>query len=320
MGGIGKTVAARLLADDLAIRRRYHDSIFWCTAGESLKAQEIENKQRGLLETLRDNAYNESLSQRWLSIDELRDAIARELDGRSVLIVVDDVWTSRDVRAFNIRSKGCAVLFIGRKNSGFEHNDVPVKNVELLGNEEAEELFRAYAKIDDSVPLDDIQQKILGHANCHVLGVVVAGSMVGQYPTRTALILDLFDKADVSRISAVVPDFRRSDVYPDQETNIFRIPQISFELLGDREKGFLSYLAIFPEDMPIPMEAIELFGPVAKLDELDVESCVKNLDDAALLTFHGMTEAYSPIVREEPLLSETYEQKPSSYVTFHDLR
>jgi hypothetical protein len=297
MGGIGKTVAARLIADDPAIRHRYHDGIFWLTVGENLKEEEIRNRQRGLLDALGGRGPGASSS-----IDELRDAITKELDGRKVLIIVDDVWTSNDVRAFSVRADGCAVLFTSRKSSGFELNGVSIKNIELLDKQEAEGLFRAYAGIADNVPLDDVRRKILGHCNRHALGVVVAGSMVGRYPTRSALILDRFDKTNVSSIVAAVPEYRRSSAYPSQETSLFRILQTSVELLDEREKNFLAYFAIFPEDTQIPITAIELLGPMAKLDELDLERCVENLDDAALLTFHRSAEA------------------SSSYVTLHDLQ
>ena len=51
------------------------------------------------------------------------------------------------------------------------------------------------------------------------------------------------------------------------------------------------------------MAAIELLGPMANLDELEINKCVENLDDAALLTFHRNAEEPS-----------------SSYVTLHDLQ
>jgi hypothetical protein len=86
--------------------------------------------------------------------------------------------------------------------------------------------------------------------------------MVGRHPTRTALILDRFDRADVSSIVAAVPVYRRSRAYPGQKTSLFRILQTSFELLDDREKSFLGYFAIFPEDTQIPTAAIELLEPM----------------------------------------------------------
>jgi hypothetical protein len=78
MGGIGKTVAARLLIDSAAIRRRYHDGIFWCAVGENLKEEQIKDRQRGLLSSLGCHGPPGTSS-----IEELREAMAKELDGRS---------------------------------------------------------------------------------------------------------------------------------------------------------------------------------------------------------------------------------------------
>jgi hypothetical protein len=298
MGGIGKTVAARLLADDPTIRHRYHDGIFWRTVGENGKQgkeEDVRDQQQELLKDLGGQTRGSSSS-----IDDLRDAITKELDGRKVLLVIDDVWTSNDVRAFSIRAEGCAVLFTSRKASGFERNDVPIKNIELLEEPEAEELFRAYVGIADNVELKYIQRKILGHCNRHALGVVVAGSMVGRRPKQATLILDRFEKADVSRIVAAVPEYRRSNDYPRQETSLYILLQTTSGFLDDRDKSFLDHFAIFPEDTQIPMAAIELLGPMAKLDDLEVEQCVESLDDAALLTLHRNVEP--------------------PYVTLHDLQ
>jgi hypothetical protein len=295
MGGIGKTVAARLLADDPAISRRFHDGIYWITVGENCKEEDLKARQRNLHADLGGQASPSP------SIDELRDAIVKELHARNVLIVVDDVWTSNDVRAFGIRSEGCAVIFTSRKSSGFDDNDVPTKNIELLSEPEAEGLFRAHAGIADDLALDDAQGKILRHCNRHALALVVAGSMVGRHPTRTGLILQRFENADVSKIVANVPQYRRSTAYPNQETSLFRILQTSYELLDESEKQFLPHFAIFPEDTRVPMTAIELLGPTTGLDELEIDRCVEKLDDAALMTYHRDGSA-------------------TPYVTLHDLQ
>ena len=88
------------------------------------------------------------------------------------------------MRAFTIRIEGCAVLFTSRRARGLERNDVQITEIELLDENEAEGLFRAYASIPDDVALNEPQRKILEHCNRHALGVVVAGSMVGRYALR----------------------------------------------------------------------------------------------------------------------------------------
>jgi hypothetical protein len=280
MGGIGKTVVARLLVEQEPVRRQFHDGVYWLTVGENKSLTEVESLQQKLLARLSGKLRTES------TLDGLRDAIDKELEGRSVLLIVDDVWTPNDVRAFDIRREGCAVVFTSRKRSGFDAHGVAVRDVEFLSQTEAETLFRDYADLSENAMLDETQRQILGHCNRHVLGVVIAGSMVRKYPQKTAFILDRFKRADVEKIVASVPEYRRSSAYPGQETSLFRIIGTSFDLLEKPQRDFFADFGIFPEDTPIPAEAIELLGFANGLDELESDERVKSLDDASLLTYH----------------------------------
>ena len=165
--------------------------------------------------------------------------------GRRVILIVDDVWTDEAVHAFDVRQEGCAILYTSRKRSGFDANNVPVNDVELLDPIEAEWLFRAYARIEEDQALSRNASKIMSHCNRHALAIVVAGSMLGKYPDEAALILERFDKADVREIVASVPDYRRSGAYPDQETTIFRFLDTSYNFLAVRERTLLSHFGIF---------------------------------------------------------------------------
>ena len=220
-----------------------------------------------------------------------------------MLFIVDDVWTPRDVQAFQIRSTGCAVVYTSRRRAGFDDRDVPVENVELLTEGEAEDLFRMHAKLADDAPFDEATRKILGHCNRHALAIVVAGSMLALHPGRGQLILRRFEAAKVQEIVASVPDFRRSESFPKQETSIFQIIKVSYDFLGEIEQAFLKRLAIYPEDTRIPLAAIEMLGNASGLDELQCEQTVLRLEDAALLTFHRESRSQS-----------------QSYVTLHDLQ
>jgi hypothetical protein len=290
MGGIGKTVVARLLVEQEPVRRQFHDGIYWLTVGENKSLTEVESLQQKLLARLSGKLHTES------TLDGLRDAIDKELEGRRVLLIVDDVWTPNDVRAFDIRREGCAVVFTSRKRSGFDAHGVTVKDVEFLSEAEAEALFRDYAGIPEKTPLDETQRKILGHCNRHALGVVIAGSMVRKHSQQAAFILDRFEKSDVARIVASVPEYRRSSAYPGQETSLFRMLQTSFDLLEETPKRLSTNFGIFPEDTPIPAEAIELLGLATGLDELEIDESIKSLDDASLLTYHDGDPARPPYV------------------------
>ena len=199
----------------MAVRRRFHDGVYWLTVGENKSLTEVEALQQKFLARLSGKSHVES------TLDGLRDAIDKT-KGRSILLVVDDVWTPIDVRAFDIRREGCAVVFTSRKREGFDAHGVALKNVELLDKAEAENLFRDYAGLPENVELDATLLQILGHCNRHALEVVIAGSMVRKHPQKTAFILDRFEKADVAKIVASVPEYRRSSAYPARKTKCGR--------------------------------------------------------------------------------------------------
>jgi hypothetical protein len=279
MGGIGKSVAARLLAEDDWVRRHFCDGIEWISVGENKTPQDVEALQANLLLRLGGRI------ERNQSLDGMRQAIEAELANRRVLFIVDDVWTPLAVRAFQFRAEGCAVLYTSRRRAGFDECGVSVRDVELLTEAEAEGLFRMHARLPAHGPLPPPAEAILRHCNRHALAITLAGSMLAQYPAESDLILERFDRADVEEIVASVPDYRRSQAFPDQETSIFRIMSVSADFLKPPEREFLRRLAIFPEDTPIPLAALELLAD-RSADRLTCRRIIDRLDDAALLTCH----------------------------------
>ncbi|MCK1642500.1 trypsin-like peptidase domain-containing protein [Bradyrhizobium sp. 157] len=279
MGGIGKSVVARLVAEDDWVRRHFHDGIEWISVGENKTLQDVEALQASLLTRLGGRI------ERYQSLDGMRQAIEKELANRRMLFIVDDVWTQLAVQAFQLRAEGCAVVYTSRRRAGFDECGVAVRDVELLTEGEAGELFRMHANLPANIILSSPAEAVLRHCNRHALAIVVAGSMLAQYPTEAELILERFNRANVDDIVASVPNYRRSQSFPDQETSIFRILSASFDFLKESDREFLGRLAIFPEDTPIPLAAIEILA--GKLvDRLGCRRLVARLDDTALLTFH----------------------------------
>jgi hypothetical protein len=85
------------------------------------KEEDIANSQRGLLDALGGHASGVSSS-----IDELRDTIAKELEGRGVFVIVDDVWAPDAVQAFSIHADGSAILLTSRRARDFELSGISV--------------------------------------------------------------------------------------------------------------------------------------------------------------------------------------------------
>jgi hypothetical protein len=298
MGGIGKSVAARLLAEDDWIRRTFVDGIEWISVGaEKSKAQgELEALQAGLLSRLGGRIERDQ------SLDGLRQAIARELAGRRMILIVDDVWTLLAIQAFQIQVDGCAVVYTSRRRAGFEKCGLPTRDIELLDVNEAGELFRMHANLPAGIAMSEAAAGILQHCNRHALAIVVGASMLAAYPTKADLILKRFSSANVEKIVASVPEYRRSQSFPDQETSIFQVIKVSHDFLTASDQDFLKRLAIFPEDTPIPLSALEILSEKT-LDSLECQENVTRLDDLGLLTFQSQVD-----------------NPDSSTITLHDLQ
>ena len=282
MGGIGKSVAARLLAEDDWVRRNFIDGIEWISVGGDKSQGELEALQARLLSHLGGRIERDQ------SLEGLRQAIEKELAGRQMLLIVDDVWTPLAIRAFQIQVEGCAVVYTSRRQADFNTCGLPTIDIDLLNVNEARELFQKHANLPGEIPLSTAANEILQHCNRHALAIVVGASMLAANPTEAESILRRFRSAKVEKIVASVPEYRRSDSFRHQLTSIFQIIKVSYDHLDDLEQIYLKRFAIFPEDTPIPFTAVEFLAGKA-LDRLGCIELVSRLDDLGLITFHSQS-------------------------------
>src|SRR5215475_6313181 len=110
MGGIGKTVLAKALTDDEAVRRAFPDAIVWITAGKERKRDLIE-EMREVAKALGDDfsGYDTPLACE----HRYRTIIAQ----KAALIIVDDVWSKADIEPLLADSPRSRFLFTTRDAS-----------------------------------------------------------------------------------------------------------------------------------------------------------------------------------------------------------
>lgn len=106
-GGFGKTTLAQALAFDDQVRTAFPEGVLWTTMGDNLGDAERLLRVQGLIKWWdpREGAGFPTLEA---ASSRLRELLA----GRRVLIVVDDMWQSADVRPF--LGAGSAVLVTTR--------------------------------------------------------------------------------------------------------------------------------------------------------------------------------------------------------------
>jgi hypothetical protein len=93
MGGIGKTVLAIDLVNDDEVRRAFPDGIFWLTLGQSIEPTKLQSELAGFVS---------GEAKAFATANEGGDQLRRLLEGKSCLLVLDDLWRPRDAEPFDV--------------------------------------------------------------------------------------------------------------------------------------------------------------------------------------------------------------------------
>jgi hypothetical protein len=110
MGGIGKTRLAQALCRDEVVQQAFPDGVIWISVGKE-PAHDLTTRLREAGKALQDDLarYENELAARNQFRTTIRD--------KAALIVVDDVWSARDIEPFRAESARSALLFTTRDTS-----------------------------------------------------------------------------------------------------------------------------------------------------------------------------------------------------------
>ena len=135
-GGFGKTTLARMVAHDPRVRAEFRDGVVWVTVGEDAGGPDLAAKLVSAARLFDPGA------------PEVTDplgagaVLGRVLDGRRVLLVVDDVWSTAQVEPFLIGGDRAVRLFTTRQ-PGVLPDGVARVRVDQMTEGEAHELLTA---------------------------------------------------------------------------------------------------------------------------------------------------------------------------------
>jgi len=277
-GGYGKTTLAKALCHDPEIRASFPDGILWTTLGENLKPGDLVAKVKELIYSLtQTNPPIESVD---VATAELRVA----LEGRRLLLVLDDVWFASDLNPFLQGGPDCARL-ITTRNEGILPPDVSGVAVDAMRQEEAIQLL--YYQVGSA---DDFKR--------HEQTLYNLVQSLKEWPLLIRMVNSIL-RNRVQKHKQALPDAlayleRELDKHgviafdPDQPHErheaVARTLEISFALLSEVDYDRFLKLAIFPEDADIPFELLQrLWSRDSMLDQDDIETICLRLYDLSLL-------------------------------------
>jgi hypothetical protein len=286
-GGYGKTTLARAICHDHCVRQAYPDGIVWVTLGE------IPGDLTGQVEDLiqRISGERPGFADITAAASHLREA----LKDRKLLIVIDDVWNQSHLNPFIQGGPQCARLITTRNSDTLPHHAKRV-DVDAMQQSQAVELLGA-----GLLPKISLTPQFNRHSHSSIHLHVSLRKLVnrlGEWPLLLKLVngalrdrvlnlnqslpkaLDYVNKA-LDKRGLTAFDARNP---LDRKQAVKKTLAVSFEHLRESEFGRYAELAIFPEDVEIPLVTIEkLWNKTDGLDDLETEELCARLFNLSLL-------------------------------------
>jgi NB-ARC domain/WD domain, G-beta repeat len=277
-GGYGKTTMAKALCHDQRIRRAFRDGILWVTLGENLTLDKLVGKVEDLIYNLNHERPG------FTGLDTATARLAGLLDEHAMLLVVDDVWNPAHLKPFQQGGKRCTRLITTRDDSVLPP-DAQCISVDAMQQQEAVQLLRAGLNgvplsASDSVALHSLAARL---GECPLLLKLANGALRKQIlrnnQTFHGALTYVNQALDEHGLTAF--DARNAQ---DRSQAVAQTLGVSFELLSKDEYARYRELAVFPEDVNIPLATLQkLWRATGGLNEFGVRELCEHLFDLSLL-------------------------------------
>ncbi len=281
-GGYGKTTLAKAVCHDTQIQSSFKDGILWVTIGET---------PGNLAAKLDDLTY--ALNGKKPGSESIEAAVTefkKHLEGREILIVIDDVWSPENLRPFLQGGQRCARLITTRLQNVIPTNAHKVE-VDAMRIGEAVELLAAGFENDTDHPVlgDDLSKLASTLGEWPLLLKLANGALRNRVENGDSFrdALD-FIKADLEENGLTAFDSQDEE---ERSRAVSVTLGVSFRLLKDTDLARFNELAVFPEDVDIPLSTVEKFwSATGILSRVNSQKLCERLHSLSLLLNFSLKE------------------------------
>jgi WD40 repeat protein len=256
-GGFGKTTLAGWVSHHRETKRRYPGGLLWVTVGQEVSGADLAERVNDLSFVL--SGQRPAISDPNTAGTEL----GRLLDEREpVLLVIDDVWDVSQLRPFRFGGRSCTRLITTRIADVLPMGSVRIL-VDAMSDDQARQLVSdGLSGLDD--PLAGQLATVSGR--WPVLLNLVNGALQqrvrsGQPPQQAA------DEV-IQRLLVDGPGAFDPARPADRNLAVAATVDASLTLLDHDEQDCCLDLAVFPEDVDVPLEVLRLLWPQRRVEEL----------------------------------------------------
>ena len=280
-GGAGKTILARLFCADAPVRQACRDGILWVPLGKN--PPDPRAQIADLVTALTGECGGCS------TLPGARAQLQAALANRTVLLVLDDVWDEAHIKDLAAASAGSARL-ITTRNTDTLPFEATLIDVATMHEEDAVKILQAGLPGGQDLRMAALAT-LLG---CWPILLRLANRTLRQRSLRQHMplpkALDVVER-DLARKGVLAFDPARETIERDQAVRA--TVEASLDLLSADERQCYAELAIFPQDVPVPLAcAAELWQLTAGLSADEAEALIASrLEPLSLLDYNGATAA-----------------------------
>jgi len=297
-GGFGKTTLAQELCQRAEVRAAFPDGILWTTMGNQLREGERLSR---LLDLIRwwtgDDPPN------FESTQTASAYLRKLLDGKKVLLVVDDAWSYADVEPF--RGTGSALLITTRDRRTLPSNCSAI-DIDTLQVSEAVELLGSGLPAKDDPRFATLARRLgewpllLGLVNGRLRQRIHRGLSIDVAMKRIEEELDEFG---ITAFDVADESIRCKSARGTLD--------VSLRSLDNMEREHFLKLSVFPEDAEVPLDLLASWWSMSRVT---VERLCERLYDLSLLR---RFDPVASVIRLHDVVRDYLLEKTPSREEFH---
>ncbi|HEY0753489.1 MAG TPA: NB-ARC domain-containing protein [Ktedonobacteraceae bacterium] len=252
-GGFGKTTLALALCHDAEIQAAFPDGILWIELGEQPpRALDLLNDLLASLEPARGVA---------ITLEEARERWHIALQNRVCLLVIDDVWQAAALAALLEGGPACVRLVTTRNDQVLPDQAERVR-VDAMEVHEAVEMLAQGLLVAPAIQLQ--LESLVQRLGCWPLLISLARGMLQsrlqhgqQFADALGRVEQAYQKRGVMAFHLEHADERQQTVEACLDVSLRHLEEFTSTHYQARER--YQELAIFPEDIDIPIATLQIY-------------------------------------------------------------